>query len=86
MNQQQRNLRHAAAEAFIESLDQLQQTLQSADQPPAPPIRSTPVKRPEPPVSSPAQFDLGSFEQAVADIEQFIQANQAAKIHKNQPF
>ena len=84
MNQQQRNLRHAAAEAFIESLDQLQQTLQSTDSQTALPPRSAPVKRPEPTPPASAQFDLGSFEQAVADIEQFIQANQAAKIPKNQ--
>lgn len=84
MNQQQRNLRHAAAEAFIESLDQLQQTLLPADSQPVLPTRPTPRKRPEPVTNASAQFDLGSFEQAVADIEQFIQANQAAKAPKNQ--
>lgn len=84
MNQQQRNLRHAAAEAFIESLDQLQQTLQPADSQPVVPPRAAPVKRTDSASSSSAQFDLGSFEQAVADIEQFIQASQAAKTPKNQ--
>lgn len=84
MNQQQRNLRHAAAEAFIESLDQLQQTLQSADAQSVSPTRVTPAKWTEPANSASVQFDLGSFEQAVADIEQFIQASQAAKIPKNQ--
>lgn len=68
MDQYGQEQRHAAAKAFIKSLDQLQETLQSTDSRAASPPRS---RRSEP--CSPAQFDLNSFEQAVADIEQFME-------------
>lgn len=76
MNQRQQNLRYAAARAFIESLDQLQETLQPSE---AQPVTSTAPEQPtytpvETPPSDP--FDLSSFEQAVADIEAFIQTRQ----------
>ncbi len=70
MNQRQQNLRHAAAQAFIESLDQLQETLQTPEHSPVQPQKDghLPAKaHPE------AEFDLESFEQAVADIEEFIE-------------
>ncbi|XGV98911.1 MAG: hypothetical protein ACAF41_08205 [Leptolyngbya sp. BL-A-14] len=74
MNQRQQNLRYAAARAFMESLDQLQETLQASEtQPVVTPEPQQGTQRPE--TSSPADpsFDLQSFEQAVADIEAFIQ-------------
>ena len=77
MNQRQQNLRYAAARAFMESLDQLQETLQPVDSqplPPAPPANEN-HKCADAPLDD--QFDLNSFEQAVADIEQFIQKRQA---------
>lgn len=55
----QRELRHAAAQAFIESLNQWQETLC--------PRSDTPTPDPEAPD---CPIDL---EQAVADIEQFMQ-------------
>ena len=72
MSQRQQNLRYAATRAFMESLDQLQETLQPADRP-------IPPTAPENDNHSPADasladpFDLSSLEQAVADIEQFMQ-------------
>ena len=72
MNQRQQNLRYAATKAFMESLDQLQETLQPVDQP-------VPLEAPEKDSDRNAdasindQFDLSSLEQAVADIEQFMQ-------------
>lgn len=67
MDQCQQELRRAAAKAFRESLDQLEETFQPA-QPPANSVRKQPQS------DSPAAcFDMESFEQAVADIEQFIQ-------------
>lgn len=72
MDQCQRELRRAAARAFMESLDQLHETLQPAAEPTPPPQR-TPI--PDPPASA-AAIDLDSLEQAVEDIEQFIQQRQ----------
>jgi len=83
MDQQQRDLRRAAAQAFMQSLEQLQETLQPVDdQMPQPKVQQTskatvqPVKAVpvEPEVAHPSAFDLSSLEQAVADIEEFIQA------------
>ncbi len=70
MNQRQRELRRAAARAFMESLDQLHDTLQSPETQPAHPDSPQPkgLKATPPP-----QFDLSTFEQAVADIEAFIE-------------
>ena len=70
MDQQQQELRHSAAKAFIESLDQLHEALQTAD------CESTPSQNGsvgQPETHSSLQFDLDSFEQAIADIEQFIE-------------
>lgn len=78
MNQQQ-ELRRAAEEAFIESLEQLQQTLESNDRA-ATPVQAaanpaiTAPKPPCPPARvKPTGIDLASLEDAIADIEQFIE-------------
>ena len=78
--------RHAAAQAFIESLVQLEQTFE--------PVESEPVESEKqlPPQKSPetadasdhstpesAQFSLSSFEDAIADLEQFIQSNRSSE-------
>lgn len=73
MDQHQRDLRSAATRAFMESLSQLQETLQTAeDQPvtPAPPVEPAPASR----LEADPGFDLDNLEQAIADIEEFIQA------------
>lgn len=72
MNQRQHNPRYAADRAFIESLNQLQKTLQPTEPPavqPMPPANGSNDGAPDP-------FDLSNFEQAVADIEAFIQTRQ----------
>jgi hypothetical protein len=74
MNQPQRELRRAAAQSFMESLEQLQTTLQASENPPSKLIVQPSKELPQPEVK-PANFDLHSFEQAVADIEQFIERN-----------
>ncbi|WP_421654945.1 hypothetical protein [Leptothermofonsia sp. ETS-13] len=72
MNQRQRELRRAAARAFMESLDQLHNTLQSPETQPAQPEPDT--AQPKGLKATPLlQFDLNTFEQAVADIEAFIE-------------
>lgn len=74
MNQRQQNLRYAAARAFMESLDQLQETLQPSE---AQSVNALDPeqenKRSDTPSPAGSSFDLQSFEQAVADIEEFIQ-------------
>lgn len=64
---EQRELRRAAAKAFMESLDKLQETLSA---PEAETVKSQPV------TAAPAMPDdqLEEFEQAVADIERFMQS------------
>ena len=81
MDQRQRELRHAAAQAFMESLDQLQGTLQATD---PRPLKSE-LGSGSSPANSPTRFreapsarlDPVAFEQAAADIEQFIQSHPA---------
>ncbi len=76
MGQPQHEIRRAAAEAFKQSLDQLQQTLESPQE-----LSQSHFSRPEPaaqtPSDRPTKFDLGVWEEAIADIEQFIQQRQA---------
>ena len=83
--------RHAAARAFIESLAQLEQTFEPVE---SEPVESEPVESEKqlPPQKSPetadasdhsttesAQFSLSSFEDAIADLEQFIQSNRSSE-------
>lgn len=73
MDQHQRDLRSAATRAFMESLSQLQETLQTAEDQPVPPApQAQPV--PVSPAEADPGFDLDNLEQAIADIEEFIQA------------
>jgi hypothetical protein len=74
MNQHQQGLRLAAARAFIESLDQLQETLQDSPTPPAPHL-----DQPLSAENSPVEFNLATFEQAIADIEAFMERQQNAE-------
>ncbi len=75
MNQRQQNLRHAAAKAFVESLDQLQETLQPSEAQPV--LPTAPENDKLNCVDAPSdQSDWSSFEQAVADIETFMQKRQ----------
>lgn len=75
MDQNQRELRRAASEAFMESLEQLQETLKPNDYLPAELSKTGSRSSSENGHSnhtSPS-FDLTLFEQAAADIEQFLQ-------------
>ncbi len=75
MGQPQQEVRQAAAEAFKQSLDQLQQSLESTQQSPKP--HSPSLHSPKPKIERSAKFDLNVWEDAIADIEQFIQQRQA---------
>ncbi|BAS57064.1 MULTISPECIES: hypothetical protein [Leptolyngbya] len=67
MDHQQRELRRAAAQAFAESLNKLEQTIWSPEDEPTP--ASCPI----------------DLEQAVAEIEQLIQAQEATSEKKLPP-
>lgn len=82
MNQSQRDLRRAAAQDFMRSLDQLEKHMTTPDPsdaaaskaehlpgaaPPAPP------SQPDPPLDSP--ITVQEWEEAVADIEQLLTGN-----------
>lgn len=73
MGQPQPEARRAAAEAFKQSLEQLQQALESTQEPskPLPVPQREPA--PKPRADRTATFDLSVWEEAIADIEQFIQ-------------
>jgi hypothetical protein len=74
MNQHPQELRLAAARAFIESLDQLQETLQDSITSSARPF-DQPISAENPPL----EFNLATFEQAIADIEAFMERQQDAE-------
>ncbi|MCY7321206.1 MAG: hypothetical protein LH660_05240 [Phormidesmis sp. CAN_BIN36] len=79
MDLQQQDTRRAAAKAFIESLDKLQETLCSdASQAAAPQPKAV-----EEVVNSPSEnsieINLDTLEQAVADIEQFMQTKEQSQ-------
>ncbi len=69
--------RRAAAQAFMESLAQLEQTFKPAEflEELSPETLETPEASKQSPLES-AQFSLDSFEDAIADLEQFIQRSQ----------
>ncbi|KAM3093957.1 hypothetical protein ACKFKG_17165 [Phormidesmis sp. 146-35] len=72
MDSHQQELRRAATEAFFESLDKLQETLGVDGQPvPVSPQEAAPNQE-----DSEPEMSLASLEQAVADIEQFMQARE----------
>ncbi len=73
MEQRQQDPRQAAARAFHEALDQLHETLHAEASPAAPPEVFTPSQENVSSASQPTSFDLDSFAQAVADIEQFLE-------------
>ena len=76
MNQQQ-EARRAAAQAFRESLEKLQQTLGSADLPagsPSPAESAPPSGAVAKGRGQVAKIDLAVWEDAIADIDHFIEA------------
>jgi hypothetical protein len=73
MDLQQQDARRAAARAFIESLDKLQETLCSEAGQAASPVPEVEAVI-DKPSEAPVVITLDTLEQAVADIEQFMQA------------
>ncbi len=78
MDQHQRDLRSAATRAFMESLSQLQETLQTAEEQ-AEPATASPEPTEPNQSETDISFDLDNLEQAIADIEEFIQAKRQSR-------
>lgn len=78
MNQEEQHLRLSAQKEFLNSLDQLQETLLTGEsempksQTPRQDARTT-IHR-QTPAPAPAPLDAGALEAAVADIEEFIKS------------
>jgi hypothetical protein len=68
MDQQQQELRRAAAKAFMDSLNKLQATLSDADE-----LSETVTETVEIPVPEEKSEVMDQWEEAVADIERFMQ-------------
>ena len=82
----QKDLRRASAQSFFESLDELFDSIESnssqAAQPKSPP---PPAKSSSPPKKTrPAKINLSDFEDAIADLEQFIQSKHQKRPESNQ--
>lgn len=82
MDQSQRELRRSAADAFMESLDQLENSLQFREtetaQPTSPPMPNIQPKDPD------SKIDVKALEDAAADIEQFIQSREIQSREKGE--
>ncbi len=74
--------RRASAQAFFESLDELLDSIEANSSQPAQPKSLPPQPLPSSPPkqAKPAKINLSDFEDAIADLEQFIQ-----KKHSKRP-
>ena len=86
----QKNLRRASAQSFFQSLDELFDYIESNSSPAAEPHSRYPQAKPSSQSSSPpkqarpAQINLADFEDAIADLEQFIQSKRQKRPESNQ--
>ena len=74
----QKNFRRTSAQAFFDSLDELLDSIESSGnqsaQAKSPPPQAKPSSPPK--KARPAKINLSDFEDAIADLEQFIQNKQ----------
>jgi hypothetical protein len=86
----QKNLRRASAQSFFQSLDELFDYIESNSSPAAEPQSRPPQAKPSSQSSSPpkqprpAKINLSDFEDAIADLEQFIQSKRQKRPESNQ--
>ncbi|MEG4217314.1 hypothetical protein QUA27_17740 [Microcoleus sp. Pol14C6] len=86
----QKDLRRASAQSFFESLDELFDSIESntsqAAQPQSPPhqAKSSSQSSSQPKKTRPAKINLSDFEDAIADLEQFIQSKHQKRPESNQ--
>jgi len=74
----QKDSRRASAQSFFESLDELFDYIEASSSQPAQPKSPPPQPLPSSPPQKarPAKINLSDFEDAIADLEQFIQNKQ----------
>ncbi|MBD0311729.1 MAG: hypothetical protein ICV86_02215 [Microcoleus sp. T3-bin5] len=82
----QKNLRRASAQSFFQSLDELFDSIESnSSQVAEPQSRSPQAKSSSPPKKArPAKINLSDFEDAIADLEQFLQNKHQKRPESNQ--
>jgi hypothetical protein len=86
----QKNLRRASAQSFFQSLDELFDYIESSSSQAAEPQSRPPQAKPSSQSSSPpkkarpAKINLSDFEDAIADLEQFIQSKRQKRPESNQ--
>jgi hypothetical protein len=77
----QKDLRRASAQAFFESLDELFDSIEANSSQPEQPESPAPEAKPSTPPkrARPAKINLSDFEDAIADLEQFIHNKQSKR-------
>ena len=82
----QKDLRRASAQSFFQSLDELFDHIESNSSPAAEPQSRYPqAKSSSPPKQArPAKINLSDFEDAIADLEQFLQNKRQKRPESNQ--
>ena len=78
--------RRASAQAFFESLDELFDYIESSSSQPVQPkpLPPQPLPSSPPKKAKPAKINLSDFEDAIADLEQFIQKKRQKPPESNQ--
>ena len=86
----QKNLRRASAQSFFQSLDELFDHIESNSSPVAEPqsrypqAKSSSQSSSPPKKARPAKINLSDFEDAIADLEQFLQNKHQKRPESNQ--
>lgn len=82
----QKDSRRASAQSFFESLDELFDYIEASSNEPAQPQSPTvaPKSSSQPKKARPAKINLSDFEDAIADLEQFIQKKHQKRPESNQ--
>ncbi len=82
----QKDSRRASAQSFFESLDELFDFIEASSNEPAQPQspKVAPKSSSQPKKARPAKINLSDFEDAIADLEQFIQKKHSKRPESNQ--
>jgi hypothetical protein len=82
----QKDSRRASAQSFFESLDELFDYIEASSNEPVQPQSPTvvPKSSSQPKKARPAKINLSDFEDAIADLEQFIQKKHQKRPESNQ--
>jgi len=82
----QKDSRRTSAQSFFESLDELFDSMEASSSPAAQPQSPAVDPKPSSPPKKarPAKINLSDFEDAIADLEQFIQKKHSKRPESNQ--